>query len=281
LVTLRTKRILPHQLERTTILSPESSSKRKENRSRDQDSGKGKETAEPPVSKQTKKKGRKLQFTPEVVEILKPGKPLTRSATKRLPIMDKQPVEHTTQEFNKDQIPSDEKDKTIMELQDHLEKSHHTIAQLQFENREMKKRIIEEAISTPKSKKDTTLSVKKTTPLSPDSSKRKKEKKSVEKSPEVVEVAKPSVPLTRYAAKQLDLMKKYEREPSTDDEPATILKIDTSPGEGESTIKRLKNQLREAQDTIIQLREEQRVHMKDAFEIINQCHEAIDNNKIL
>ena len=43
----------------------------------------------------------------------------------------------------------------------------------------MKKRIIEEAISTPKSKKDTTLSVKNITPLSPDNSKRKKEKKSV------------------------------------------------------------------------------------------------------
>jgi sugar-specific transcriptional regulator TrmB len=47
----------------------------------------------------------------------------------------------------------------------------------------------------------------------------------------------------------------------------------------ERTSKRLKNQLREAQDTIIQLREEQREHMKDAFKIINQCHEAIDNNK--
>jgi len=63
-------------------------------------------------------------------------------------------------------------------------------------------------------------------------------------------------------------MKKSEREPSADDDPSTILKIYTSPREGDITIKRLKNQLREAQDTIIKLREERRVHMKDAFEII-------------
>jgi hypothetical protein len=85
----REKEDTPSSAERTTILSPESSSKRKEKRSRDQDSEKGKETAEPLVRKKTKSKGRKLQFTPEVVEILKPGKPLMMSAAKRLPIMDK------------------------------------------------------------------------------------------------------------------------------------------------------------------------------------------------
>jgi hypothetical protein len=115
----------------------------------------------------------------------------------------------------------------------------------------MKKRIIEEAISIPKSNKNTTLSMKKTIPLSPDSSKWKKEKKSIEKILEVVELSKPSVPLTRSIDKKLNLMKKYERETSTYDEIAVILKIDTSPREGESTIKRLKNQLREEQDTII------------------------------
>jgi hypothetical protein len=49
----------------------------------------------------------------------------------------------------------------------------------------------------------------------------------------------------------------------------------------ERTSKRIKNQLREAQDKIIQLREEKIAHMKDAFKIINQCHESIDNKKIM
>jgi hypothetical protein len=49
----------------------------------------------------------------------------------------------------------------------------------------------------------------------------------------------------------------------------------------ERTSKRIKKQLGEEQDTIIQLREEQRAKMKDAFKIINQCHEAIYNKKIM
>jgi len=117
-----------------------------------------------------------LQFTYESVKTLKPDKPLTRSTTRRLPIMEKHPIEHTTQGINKEHKPFDEKDQKIMELRDQLEKAHHTITQLQFENKEMKKRIIEELVSTPKLKKDTPLSLKMIAPSSPDSSKRKKGK---------------------------------------------------------------------------------------------------------
>jgi hypothetical protein len=41
--------------------------------------------------------------------------------------------------------------------------------------------------------------------------------------------------------------------------PATIEKPHTSPGEGEKTVKWINKQLREAQDQIIQLREEKRI----------------------
>jgi hypothetical protein len=48
-----------------------------------------KETEEPTISQQAKKKGKKLPFSPE--EVTTPRKPITRSTTKRMPTM------HTSQ----------------------------------------------------------------------------------------------------------------------------------------------------------------------------------------
>jgi hypothetical protein len=101
------------------------------------------EDEEPAVSQQVKKKGKKLQFSPE--EVTTPRKPVTRPAAKRMPSM------HTSQEPKEDPksfieayFPN-EKDNLIIELQEKLKKSHFFIAQLQRENKEMKKKYLEHA----------------------------------------------------------------------------------------------------------------------------------------
>jgi hypothetical protein len=71
----------PSSAEKTTTFVPDISVKKGE-----------KEIEEPVVSQQDKKKGKKLQFPPEVVNI--PNKPLNRSAEKRTPAM------HTSQTPN-------------------------------------------------------------------------------------------------------------------------------------------------------------------------------------
>jgi hypothetical protein len=120
----------PSSVERTATSIPESYVKKR-----------GGETEEPVASQQAKKKGKKLQFSPEVIEA--PSKPHTKSATKRIHVV------HTTQETSEtpenfiQPILSDDKDTSIIELQEQLKKAHFVIAQLQHENRELKKKSLE------------------------------------------------------------------------------------------------------------------------------------------
>jgi hypothetical protein len=88
-----------------------------------------KETEEPAVSQQAKKKGKKLQFSPE--EVTTPSKPVTRSATKRMPTMhSSQAPEEDPKAFTETDYPSD-KDNLIIELARTVKESplcHSTVA---------------------------------------------------------------------------------------------------------------------------------------------------------
>jgi hypothetical protein len=102
-----------------------------------------KETDEPTISEQAKKKGKKIQFSPE--EVISPSKPVTRLVAKEIPTMhSSQKHEEDPKAFIEEDYPSD-KDNLIIELQEQLRKSHIVIVQLQHENREMKKKDLEQA----------------------------------------------------------------------------------------------------------------------------------------
>jgi hypothetical protein len=243
----------PSSVENTTTYVPEISVKKRE-----------KETEEPVVSQQAKKKGKKLQFSPE--EVTTPSKPVTRSTTKRMSSMHtSQAPEEDPKSFTETDFPND-KDNLIIELQEQLKKSHFVIAQLQHENREMKKKYLEQA-----SKKDISVIGETSVPVTPTSSKTKGKGKAVEQSPEVKEIPKPIVPLTRSSAKKL----KTQEEPPTKSQP--IEKKSTTCDEGQHTFKILRKQLREAQDMIIQQREENRREKMKCIELLDDCEPAIDN----
>jgi hypothetical protein len=145
----------PSSVENTTTFVPESYVKKRE-----------KEIEEPAVSQQAKKKGKKLQFSPEVVKV--PSKPVTRSATKRMPAMHtSQAPNEAPEAFTEIYLP-DDKDNLIIELQEQLKKAHFFIAQLQHENREMKKKSLEQA-----SKKDILVTGETSVPVTPTGSKKK------------------------------------------------------------------------------------------------------------
>ena len=111
---------------------------------------------------------------------------------------------HTSQEldeypeaFTKTNLPN-EKDSLIIELQVQLKKAHFVIALLQHENREMKKKSLEQA-----SKKDISIAGETSVVVTPTGSKTKGKGKVVEKSPQVKEIPKPNVPLTISSAKKM------------------------------------------------------------------------------
>jgi hypothetical protein len=155
-----------------------------------------------------------------------------------------------------------------MDLQEQLKKAHFVIAQLQHENREMKKRALEEAF-----KKDTPVTGEKAVLSTPTGSKTKGKGKVVEKIPEVKEIPKPSVPLTRSSARKLQ----SQEETPAKIQPTETKKKKTTHGEGQHTFNRLRKQLREAQDVIIQLREENRRANMKFTELLDDCEPAIDN----
>jgi hypothetical protein len=85
----------PSSVENTTTSVPESSVKKR-----------AKETEETVVSQQAKKKGKKLQFSPEVVKV--PSKPVTRSTTKRMPAMHtSQAPDEDPEAFTETDLPND------------------------------------------------------------------------------------------------------------------------------------------------------------------------------
>jgi hypothetical protein len=113
----------------------------------------------------------------------------------------------------------------------------------------MKKISLEESF-----KKYTPVLGEKSVPSTPTSSKTRVKGKVAKKSLEVKEIPKPNVPLTRSSAKKLQ-----SREETPENiQPIEMEKKKTTHGKDQHTINRLREQLREAQEMIIQLREENR-----------------------
>jgi len=122
----------PWYVEKTTTYVPESSFKKR-----------AKETEETAVSQQDKNKGKKLQFSPKV--FTSPRKLVSRSITKRNPSMHRsKSLDEYIDAFTETNLPID-KYILINELQEQLKKAHFSIAQLQHENKEMKKKSLEKA----------------------------------------------------------------------------------------------------------------------------------------
>jgi hypothetical protein len=104
-----------------------------------------------------------------------PRKPLTKSVEKRMHVI------HTSKEISK--IPetfiqrtlSDDRDASIIELQKQLKKAHSVIAQLQHENRELKKKSLEGDF-----RKDTFVIRERSTLSTPTSSKTRSKRKATE-----------------------------------------------------------------------------------------------------
>lgn len=97
------------------------------------------------VDPSEKKKGKKFNFSLEVVKV--PKNSLTKSTTKKFLL--EQTFEQPSEPLDaipKNIVPSD-KDKDILELQEQLKKSHLVIAQLQHDNRELKKVSLERKIN--------------------------------------------------------------------------------------------------------------------------------------
>jgi hypothetical protein len=75
--------------------------------------------------------------------------------------------------------------------------------------------------------------------------------KEIKQSPKVVDLTKPTSPLTRSSTRRISSECKFAEETQAQGQPILVEKIQTSPGKGEKTIKWLNKQLREAQDLII------------------------------
>jgi hypothetical protein len=239
----------PSSVERTATSIPESFVKKRE-----------KETEDPVASQQAKKKGKKLQFSPEVTEA--PRKPLTKSATKRMHVIHtSQEISETPETFIQPTL-SDDRDTSIIELQEQLKKAHFVIAQLQHENRELKKKSLEEYF-----RKDTSVIGERSTLSTPTGSKTRSKGKAVEQTPEVEEIPKPSVPLTRSSTRKLQ----HQEEIPAQNQPA-----EKKDDEGKHTFKRLNKQLREAQNVIFQLREGDREFKMKFAEHLRDYGPAID-----
>jgi hypothetical protein len=95
------------------FLSKESKEKKKGKKPLEKGMKNVEDVVETPDSKKSKKKGRKLEFTAEAVEMLKPRKPLTRSTAKKLSPVDEGATEvhihHETEEIAEVQLSSGKK----------------------------------------------------------------------------------------------------------------------------------------------------------------------------
>jgi hypothetical protein len=127
----------------------------------------------------------------------------------------------------------------------------------------MKKKDLEQT-----SKKDISTIGETSVPVTPTRSKTKCKGKTVEQISEVKEMPKFIVPLTRSSARKL----KTQEEPPTTNQPTN--KKDDG---GQHTFNRLRKQLREAQDMIIQQREENKKTKLKCKELLNECEPAMDH----
>jgi hypothetical protein len=117
-------------------------------------------------------------------------------------------------------------------LQEQLKKASIVIAQLQHENKELKKKSLEEDF-----RKDTPMIVERSTLSTQIGSKTRSKGKTIKQTPEVEEIPKPSVPLTRPSTSKLQ----HQKEIPTQSQP-----IEKKDDEGKHTFKRINKKLREA-----------------------------------
>jgi hypothetical protein len=200
---------------------------------------------------QLRKRVGDYSFVDEVEEIPRVSSPTTRSTARRPPVpaLPTQPVEHSTQEIHEDQVQPEDKDQVIKELQEQLKEAKHVIAQYFQYNRELKRKLVEKTPDMQTSE-DALGPRRQSVPKVPEVLKGKE----VKQSPKVVDLTKPTSPMTRSSAKRMSLDLKLAEIIPEKGQP--VEKTHTSPGEGEKTVKWLNKQLREAQDLIIRLKRE-------------------------
>jgi hypothetical protein len=131
----------------------------------------------------------------------------------------------------------------------------------------MRKKYLEHSFT-----KDTLVAGEKSVPLTPTGSKEKGKRKVVELSPEVEEIPRPKIPFTRSLTRKLH---SQEGTP-TKDQPTTKDNKSTSPSEGKYT-----KQPREAQNVIIQLREENWQIKLKLNQHLDDCEPIIDNSRAM
>jgi hypothetical protein len=141
-------------------------------------------------------------ITYEVEEIPRVSNPTTRSATRRPPVpaLHTQPVEHSAQEIHEDQVQPEDKDQIIKELQEQLKEAKHVIAQSFQYNREMKRKLVEKTSDMQTS--EDALSPRRHSVLKVPEVLKGKE---VKQSPKVVDLTKPTSPMTRASTKRMSL----------------------------------------------------------------------------
>jgi hypothetical protein len=204
-------------------------------------------------------KCRRLFFTYEPKETQAPSKPVTRSSARRIPIPTVQTefVEVAAQEMEEEHSKSQEKYLDFIGMQQQLKEVQHVIAQFYQENRELKRKL---------AKKDYK---EQTTQNKVEPKNERSKGKEVMKILETTVVSKPTTPLTRYSAKKNSPEIQTKLEAS--ERPPTL------PTEGEKNKRWTNKKLREAQNKIVHLREENRILDDRAMKHFKECKPVREN----
>jgi hypothetical protein len=102
--------------------------------------------------------------------------------------------------------------------------------------------------------------------------------KKVRFNPKVFMQDTPHGPRTRSAIKSLAYIEEARFEPHVGHRDASMVEVHSSPKEIYLRVKRLRNQLREARDLIVNLREENKEMKVKITANMDHCEKAIDNN---
>jgi hypothetical protein len=99
--------------------------------------------------------------------------------------------------------------------------------------------------------------------------------------PEVVMQDTPHRPRTRSAVRSLAYSEEARVEPHVGHRVASVVEVHSSLEESDLRVKRLKNQLREAQDLIVHLREENKEMKVKMVAHLDDCEKVIDNGRYM
>jgi len=179
-----------------------------------------------------------------------PKKPLTRSTARRLPW---EQTFETLETIPKDEFV-DDKVKEITQLQEQLKKAHMVIAQLQRENRELKKFIVEKTIETIQY-----VAVDKTTPSAAKS--KGKEKVMNE---DVKKGEAPAARITKSSSRKLQVQEEK-----------------TEVDERKHTFNKLRRQLKETHREIFELKQQDEMAKKQMSDLLDIYQPAMNNAKYM